>query len=181
MNVLHHLAVQFEALVILLQQTHSTCADKLTIPGFALAGSSLSRKHGLSTFVHHKAKFKNVIKRIHGGWIFSKTFVLWKKSYYQSHENLFQSLENFLRIGTRRRLCPSPFNKSSTKKTKNYDLFLYPAYKIVPVIALQRLNKLKFDITLATTSAMKQCYFAVLYEVSRTKKLSCQKYHLLEL
>ena len=52
MNVLQHLAVQYEALVILLQETHCTCADKLTIPGFALAGSSLSRKHGLATFVH---------------------------------------------------------------------------------------------------------------------------------
>ena len=29
MNVLHHLTVQYEALVILLQETHSTCADKL--------------------------------------------------------------------------------------------------------------------------------------------------------
>ena len=57
MNVLHHLAVQHEALVILLQETHCTCADKLTIPGFALAGSSLSRKHGLATFVHDRLKW----------------------------------------------------------------------------------------------------------------------------
>ena len=56
MNVLHHLAVQYEALVILLQETHCTCADKLSIPGFALAGSSLSRKHGLATFVHDRLK-----------------------------------------------------------------------------------------------------------------------------
>ena len=40
MNVLHHLAVQYEALVILLQEAHCTCADKLTILGFAIAGSS---------------------------------------------------------------------------------------------------------------------------------------------
>ena len=53
MNVLHHLAMQYEALVILLHETHCTCADKLTIPGFALAWSSLSRKHGLATFVHN--------------------------------------------------------------------------------------------------------------------------------
>ena len=39
MNVLHHLAVQYEALIILLQKTHCTCVDKLTIPGFAQAGS----------------------------------------------------------------------------------------------------------------------------------------------
>ena len=57
MNVLHHLAVQYEALVILLQETHCTCADKLTIPDFALAGSSLSRKHGLATFVHDRLKW----------------------------------------------------------------------------------------------------------------------------
>ena len=57
MNVLHHLAVQYEALVILLQETHCTCTDKLTIPGFALAGSFLSRKHGLATFDHDRLKW----------------------------------------------------------------------------------------------------------------------------
>ena len=56
MNVLHHFAVQYEALVILLQETHCTCADKLTILGFALAGSSLSRKHSLATFIHERLK-----------------------------------------------------------------------------------------------------------------------------
>ena len=40
MNVLHHLAVQNEAFVVLLQETYCTCADKLIISGFALAGSS---------------------------------------------------------------------------------------------------------------------------------------------
>ena len=39
-NVLYHLAVQYKALVILLQETHCICADKLTIPGLALSGSS---------------------------------------------------------------------------------------------------------------------------------------------
>ena len=57
MNVLYHLAVQYEALVILLQKSHCTCADKLTIPDFTLAGSSLSRKHGLATFVHDRLKW----------------------------------------------------------------------------------------------------------------------------
>ena len=57
MNVLHHLAVQHEALVIFLQETQCTCTDKLTIPSFALAGSSLSRKHGLATFVHDRLKW----------------------------------------------------------------------------------------------------------------------------
>ena len=57
MNVLHHLAVQYEALVILLQETHCSCADKLTVPGFALAGSFLSRKHGLAAFIHDRLKW----------------------------------------------------------------------------------------------------------------------------
>ena len=56
MNLLHHHAVQYETLVILLQETNCTCADKLTIPGFALAGSSLSKKLGLATFVHDRLK-----------------------------------------------------------------------------------------------------------------------------
>ena len=49
--------MQYKALVILLQETHCTCADKLTIPGLALAGSSLSRNHVLSTFVHDRLKW----------------------------------------------------------------------------------------------------------------------------
>ena len=57
MNVLYHLAVQYEALVIFLQKTHCTCGDRLTIPGFALTVSSLSRKHGLATFVHDRLKW----------------------------------------------------------------------------------------------------------------------------
>ena len=57
MNVLHHLAVQYQALVILLQKSHCTCADKLTTPGFTLAGPSLSRKHCFATFVHDRLKW----------------------------------------------------------------------------------------------------------------------------
>ena len=38
MNVLHHLAMQFEALVILLQETHCTDAEKLVLPNYQLAG-----------------------------------------------------------------------------------------------------------------------------------------------
>ena len=64
MNVLYHLAVQIEVLVILLQETHCTCADNLTIPGFAIAGSSLSRKHGLATFVHDRLKWRSVTSYI---------------------------------------------------------------------------------------------------------------------
>ena len=44
-------------IVIILQETHYTCADKLTIPGFALAASSLSRKHGFATFVNNRLKW----------------------------------------------------------------------------------------------------------------------------
>ena len=57
MNVLHHLAMQSEALVILLQETHSTDAEKLVLPNYQLAGSSLSRKHGLAKFVHERLRY----------------------------------------------------------------------------------------------------------------------------
>ena len=57
MNVLHHPPVQYQALVILLQKFHCTCANKLTIPGFTLAGSSLSRKHCLATFAYDRLKW----------------------------------------------------------------------------------------------------------------------------
>ena len=56
-NVLHHLAVQHEALIILLQETHCTSSKKLKLSSFALAGFSLSRKHGLATFVHERLKY----------------------------------------------------------------------------------------------------------------------------
>ena len=56
MNVLHHLAMQSEALVILLKETHCTDAEKLVLPNYQLAGSSLSRKHGLVTFVHERLR-----------------------------------------------------------------------------------------------------------------------------
>ena len=57
MNVLHHLAMQSEALVILFQETHCTDAEKLVLPNYQLAGSSLSRKHGLATFVHERLRY----------------------------------------------------------------------------------------------------------------------------
>ena len=49
--------MQYEALIIFLQETHCTCADTLIVPGFALVGSSLSRKNGLATFVHDRLKW----------------------------------------------------------------------------------------------------------------------------
>ena len=54
MSVLHHLALQCEALVILLQETHCTSVERLDLPSYHLAGFSLSRKHGLVTFVHER-------------------------------------------------------------------------------------------------------------------------------
>ena len=49
--ILHHLAMQSEALVIIMQETYCPDAEKLVLPNYKLAGSSLSRKHGLATFV----------------------------------------------------------------------------------------------------------------------------------
>ena len=56
MNVLHHLATQLEAFVILLQETHCISAGKLVLSNYELAGFSLSRKHGLATFVDERLK-----------------------------------------------------------------------------------------------------------------------------
>ena len=57
MNILHHLAMQSEASVILLQETHCTDAEKLVLPNYQLAGSAVSRKHGLATFVHERLRY----------------------------------------------------------------------------------------------------------------------------
>ena len=57
MNVLYHLAVQYEAFVILLEETQCTRADKLAIPDFALAGYSLTRKHGHAMFAHDRVRW----------------------------------------------------------------------------------------------------------------------------
>ena len=57
MNVLYHLATQLEAFVILLQETHCISAEKLVLSNYQLAEFSLSRKHGLATFVHERLKW----------------------------------------------------------------------------------------------------------------------------
>ena len=49
--------MQSEALVILLQETHCTDAEKLVLPNYQLSGSSLSRKYGLATFVHERLRY----------------------------------------------------------------------------------------------------------------------------
>ena len=57
MNVCYYLALESKALVVLLQETHCTDAEKLVLPSYQLAGSSLSRRHGLATFVHERLKY----------------------------------------------------------------------------------------------------------------------------
>ena len=56
MNVLHHLAVLHEALIVLHQETNCISSEKLILPSFALAVFSLSRKHAFITFVHERLK-----------------------------------------------------------------------------------------------------------------------------
>ena len=57
MNALHHRALQYETFVILLQETDCTDAEKLVLPNYQLAGSSLSRKHGPAMFVHKRLRY----------------------------------------------------------------------------------------------------------------------------
>ena len=59
-SVNEQLAYKNKALVIVLQETHCTTADKPMITNFLPAGSVLSRKHGLATFVHEHLEFKLV-------------------------------------------------------------------------------------------------------------------------
>ena len=56
MSILHHYAAHREALIILLQETHCTSAQSLVLPDYQLAGSFLSRKHGLATLVDERLK-----------------------------------------------------------------------------------------------------------------------------
>ena len=52
MNVLHHLAMQSEALVILIQEIHCTDAEEV-----GTSKLPTSRKHGLATFVHERLRY----------------------------------------------------------------------------------------------------------------------------
>ena len=56
-SVLYHLAAQREALVILVQKTYCTSAQRLVLLDYQLPGFSLSRKHGLGMFVHERLKW----------------------------------------------------------------------------------------------------------------------------
>ena len=59
-SVIEQLAYKNKAFIIVLQETHCTFADKLAIPNFSQAGSILSRKHGLATFVHERLEWSLV-------------------------------------------------------------------------------------------------------------------------
>jgi len=59
-SVIEQLAYKNKAFIIVLQETHCTTADKLVIPNFSLAGSILSRNHGLATFVQERLEWSLV-------------------------------------------------------------------------------------------------------------------------
>jgi len=59
-SVIEQLAYKNKAFIIVLQETHCTTADKLVIPNFSLAGSILSRNHGLATLVHERLEWSLV-------------------------------------------------------------------------------------------------------------------------
>jgi len=54
------IAFKNKAFTIVLQETHCATADKLVIPNFSLAGSVLSRNHGLATFVYERLEWSLV-------------------------------------------------------------------------------------------------------------------------
>ena len=51
LEVVRQLADSNQVAVVLLQETHRTTDDNLKLPGFLLAGSILSKQHGMATFV----------------------------------------------------------------------------------------------------------------------------------
>ena len=53
-GVIEQVASKHQALVVLIQETHCHNAKKPLLPGFALAGATLSRKHGIATFAQEK-------------------------------------------------------------------------------------------------------------------------------
>ena len=59
-SVIEKLNFKNKAFIIVLQATRCTTADKLVIPNFSLAGSVLSRKHDLATFVHERLEWSLV-------------------------------------------------------------------------------------------------------------------------
>ena len=59
-SIIEQLAYKKKSFIIVLHETHCTTADKLVIPNFSLAGSILSRNHGLATFVHERLEWSLV-------------------------------------------------------------------------------------------------------------------------
>ena len=59
-SVIEQLAYKNKAFIIVLQETHCITADKIVILNFSLAGSILSRNHGLATFVHERLEWSLV-------------------------------------------------------------------------------------------------------------------------
>ena len=60
-SVIEQLAYKNKAFIIVVHETNcTTTADKLVIPNFSLAGSLLSRNHGLATFVHERLEWSLV-------------------------------------------------------------------------------------------------------------------------
>jgi len=59
-SLVEQLAYKNKVFIIAPQETHCTTADKLLIPNFSLAGSILSRNHGLATFVHERLEWSLV-------------------------------------------------------------------------------------------------------------------------
>ena len=55
--IISQLATKHKALIILLQETNCTSVDCLVIQSFTLVRHTLSKKHGLSTFVHSRLKW----------------------------------------------------------------------------------------------------------------------------
>ena len=64
-NILHYLALQFESLGTLLWESHCTNMEKLVLPSFQLAGSSLSRKHGLTMFIQEQLRYMLLDYNLH--------------------------------------------------------------------------------------------------------------------
>ena len=59
-SVIEQLAYKNKVVIIDLQETHCTTADKLVIPNFSRVGLVLSRNYGLATFVHERLEWSLV-------------------------------------------------------------------------------------------------------------------------
>jgi len=59
-SIIEQLAYKNKTLIIVLQETHYTTADKLVIPNLSLAESVLSKNYGLATFVHEQLEWSLV-------------------------------------------------------------------------------------------------------------------------